>query len=155
MTSGQTCTPNAPVSHFQFQPGKVHLLRLINAGAEGLQRLAIDGHRMTVIANDFTPVHPYEVDFVTLGVGQRTDILVKGIDDEPAGAYWMRSNISTICSPAKQPNAVAAIYYPEADTSVPPNSTASTTPPYPDNCTNVCKTILSIDLQTIRLTSDT
>lgn len=47
------CTNNAGVSKFKFTTGKTHRLRLINAGAEGLQRFSIDGHNLTVIANDF------------------------------------------------------------------------------------------------------
>jgi hypothetical protein len=33
---------------------------LINAGAEGIQKFSLDGHTMTVIANDFVPVLPYQ-----------------------------------------------------------------------------------------------
>lgn len=36
------CTPNAPISQFEFTSGKVHRLRLINAGAEALQRFVSD-----------------------------------------------------------------------------------------------------------------
>jgi FtsP/CotA-like multicopper oxidase with cupredoxin domain len=36
----------------------------------------------------------------------------------------MRSNLSTICDKANQPNALAAVYYDRADTSKPPTSTA-------------------------------
>jgi FtsP/CotA-like multicopper oxidase with cupredoxin domain len=50
------CTSNAPLSQFRFTTGKTHRLRLINAGAEALQRFSIDGHTLTVIANDFVPV---------------------------------------------------------------------------------------------------
>lgn len=50
------CTSNAGLSKFKFTTGKTHRLRLINAGAEGLQRFSIDGHTMTVIANDFVPI---------------------------------------------------------------------------------------------------
>lgn len=50
------CNSNAGISKFTFTTGKTHRLRLINAGAEGLQRFSIDGHKMTVIANDFVPI---------------------------------------------------------------------------------------------------
>ena len=50
------CTSNAGISKFKFTTGKTHRLRLINAGAEGIQRFSIDGHNMTVIANDFVPI---------------------------------------------------------------------------------------------------
>lgn len=50
------CTSNAGISKFKFTYGKTHRLRLINAGSEGIQRFSIDGHNLTVIANDFVPI---------------------------------------------------------------------------------------------------
>lgn len=50
------CTNNAGISKFKFTTGKTHRLRLINAGSEGIQRFSIDGHNLTVIANDFVPI---------------------------------------------------------------------------------------------------
>jgi FtsP/CotA-like multicopper oxidase with cupredoxin domain len=47
----------------------------------------------------------------------------------------MRSNISTICSSPNQPNALAAVYYDEADASKPPASTAWDVPD-PGTCRN-------------------
>ncbi|ETS00495.1 laccase [Trichoderma reesei RUT C-30] len=120
VTDGTPCTNNAGISKFRFRRGKTHLLRLINAGAAGLQRFSIDGHKMTVIANDFVDVEPYETKVVTLGIGQRSDVLVKA--DGDLDAYWMRSNISS-CAFTRQPNALAAIYYDNADTNAEPRST--------------------------------
>ena len=80
---------------------------------------------MTIIANDFTPVTPYTASVVTLGVGQRTKILVtaSGSDND---AMWMRSDMDTSCYPGEtQPHALAAIYYPKADTNSRPNTTAT------------------------------
>lgn len=68
VTDETPCTDNAGLSKFQFTTGKKHLLRLINAGAEGIQKFSIDNHTMTVIANDFVPIEPYETDIVTLSV---------------------------------------------------------------------------------------
>ncbi|KAK2029673.1 multicopper oxidase [Colletotrichum zoysiae] len=116
------CTNNAGVSKFKFQTGKTHRLRLINAGAEGTQRFSIDDHTLTVIANDFVPVEPYDTKVVTLGVGQRTDILVKATGNANS-AYWMRSNISS-CSLTNQPFGLAAIYYDKADETKAPTSKA-------------------------------
>jgi FtsP/CotA-like multicopper oxidase with cupredoxin domain len=58
MAAGDTtkCTNNAGLSKFKFTTGKTHRLRLVNGGAEAIQRFSIDGHNMTVIANDFVPV---------------------------------------------------------------------------------------------------
>ena len=117
--------PNAGLSKFNFQSGKIHLLRLINAGAEALQRFTIDGYEMTIIANDFVPVKPYNTTMVTLGVGQRSDILVQAIG-EPTDAVWMRSDASEACSSSLNPHALAAIYYESANTTQAPTSTATT-----------------------------
>jgi len=54
------CKSNAGITNFRFTPDKLHRLRLINAGAEGQQKFSIDGHNMTVIANDFVPIVPYD-----------------------------------------------------------------------------------------------
>ena len=116
------CTPDAGLSHFSFQSGKTHRLRLINAGAEGLQKFSIDGHMLTVIAYDFVPIVPYDTSIVTLGIGQRADVIVHA-NYSSASSFWMRSSI-TSCSLTTQPNALAMIYYENADTSLAPQSAA-------------------------------
>ena len=60
LTDSTPCNSNAGTSSFQLTAGKAHRLRLINAGAEGIQKFSLDGHNLTVIANDFVPVVPYE-----------------------------------------------------------------------------------------------
>lgn len=45
------CVSNAGISTFNFTSGKVHRLRLINAGGEALQRFTIDNHNITIVAN--------------------------------------------------------------------------------------------------------
>ncbi|MCJ1377952.1 hypothetical protein MMC17_001048 [Xylographa soralifera] len=133
-STGGNCTSNAGLSKFRFQTGKTHRLRLINAGADGIQRFTIDNHTMTVMANDFVPVEPYETNVVTLGIGQRTDVIVKATG-KSTDAVWMRSDLSANCTFANQPHALAAIYYPSANTSSTPMSTAT---PYNDViCGNV------------------
>lgn len=68
VSDGTPCVSNAGVSKFQFQPGKSHLLRLVNVGSSGLQFFTIDEHNLTVISNDYIPVEPYTTNSVTLGV---------------------------------------------------------------------------------------
>jgi FtsP/CotA-like multicopper oxidase with cupredoxin domain len=58
---------------------------------------------------------------VTLGIGQRTDVLVRGLDN-PSGSYAMRSKL--FCSLAKNLLATAIINYGNNTSSNPPNSTA-------------------------------
>ncbi|KAH0026884.1 multicopper oxidase, partial [Aureobasidium melanogenum] len=130
------CTANAGVSKFPFTSGKKHRLRLINMSAEAMQKFSIDGHKMTVIANDFVPVEPYEVSVVTLGVGQRTDIIVEA-DGSPTDSVWMRSNIKH-CSltDGTVDEAVAAIYYENADNTTIPTSKSSVTTTQLSYCNN-------------------
>ena len=68
VANGTNCTENAGLSKFSVHSGLAYRLRLINAGAEGIQRFSIDNHTMTVMANDFVPIQPYNTTVVTLGV---------------------------------------------------------------------------------------
>ena len=76
------------------------------------------------MANDFVPIQPYETNVVTLGVGQRTDVIVEA--KLPAGsAVFIRSIISGNCSRSHNPVAFAVIYYDGADTTSVPTSVAT------------------------------
>ena len=125
------CSSDAGLASFTFEAGKTHRLRLINTGAEGVQHFSIDSHTLTVIAYDFIPIEAYDTKVVTLGIGQRADVLV--IADAVTGAaaanasFWMRSNIAT-CSTAKQPYARAAVFYVQPPASDSNTQTSSVTP---------------------------
>ena len=125
-TPDQTCEPNAGIAKFKFQSGKKHRLRLINGGAEGMQRFTIDNHTMTVMANDYVPVQPYTTSVITLGIGQRTDVIVEA-NMASDSAVWMRADISATCSSINPSShqAVAAIYYEDADNSTTPTTSAT------------------------------
>lgn len=120
---GVNCTSNAGISKFNFTSGKTYRLRLINGAAEAIMRFSIDSHNMTIMANDFVPIQPYTTNMVTLGVGQRTDVIVKA--NLPAGSsVFMRSLISS-CSDvgnSTQREALAAIFYNGANTTKTPPS---------------------------------
>ncbi|KUJ19252.1 uncharacterized protein LY89DRAFT_612848 [Mollisia scopiformis] len=107
---------------FQFTPGKTHRLRLINSGAEGMQKFSIDGHNLTVIAQDFVPVQSFSTQVVTLGVGQRTDVLVTAPANADGKSYTMRSTLAgNGCAVTNQPFATATVFY---NTKLQPNTTA-------------------------------
>ncbi|EXJ83398.1 hypothetical protein A1O1_07020 [Capronia coronata CBS 617.96] len=138
LTSNSTkCTPGAGYSKFQFTKGKTYRLRLINGGAEGIQKFSIDNHQLKVIAYDFVPIVPYTTEIVTLGVGQRADIVVEATGT-PTDAIWMRSVISN-CSATHQPYGYAMIYYQNADINIKPNTTA-----WPDNTDGCANDDLSL-----------
>ncbi|KAI7065400.1 multicopper oxidase [Hortaea werneckii] len=118
-----TCVDEAPLAAFRFQSGKVHRLRLMNHGANGVHKFSIDNHNLTVIATDYVPVVPYTTDVVTLGVGQRADVLVTALDT-PEAAIWMRTSApgGEPCGGSDNPDMKAAIYYENADVTVDPKS---------------------------------
>ncbi|KAK4990071.1 hypothetical protein LTR66_006892, partial [Elasticomyces elasticus] len=121
-----TCVEDAPLSKFKFQPGKTHRLRLVNHGADGIQKFSIDGHSMTVIAVDYVPITPYTTNVVTLGVAQRTDVLVTA-NNYTQSSYWMRAinGGGVPCGGSSNPQALAAIYYEGADTTSMPTTATS------------------------------
>ncbi|KAI1438510.1 multicopper oxidase [Xylaria sp. CBS 124048] len=77
-------------------PGKKHLLKLINGGVGSGFVFSIDGHNMTVIANDLVPVEPLTVESLVIDIGQRYDVIVEA--NQPAQDYWIRTTPATGCS---------------------------------------------------------
>ena len=123
--TSQPCTDNAGLAKFNFTSGKNHRIRLINAGAQAIEKFSIDGHTMQVMAYDFTPIVPYNTTVVTLGVGQRADVVVYG-SGKPTDTYWMRSHITSgqCTEPSTQQDGLAIIYYQNANKTSVPNTTA-------------------------------
>ncbi|KAK5130265.1 hypothetical protein LTR08_002266 [Meristemomyces frigidus] len=121
-TTSLPCTPHAPLASFNFTSGKTYRIRFINPSAAATEKITIDGHKFTVIANDFVPIQPYETDVLTLAVGQRTDVIVKATGSS-TNAVWMRAYKPPICWPSNGGDeAKAAIFYQDADRSVAPTS---------------------------------
>lgn len=127
---------NASLAKFRFTSGKKHRLRLINSGAAAMQRFSIDDHNMTVIAYDFVPVRHFETTALTLGVGQRADVVIEATGN-PSDAFWMRSDIGLQdCNffDSSKPQALAIVLYENADPTARPASTA-----HPDAQLTECK----------------
>ena len=60
------------VTTFQqsFVKGKRYLIRLVNSSAGSMFIFSIDGHNLTVIANDLVPIRPYTTKSIFIGIGQ-------------------------------------------------------------------------------------
>lgn len=107
---------------------------------------------MTVIATDYVPVVPYTADVITLGVGQRTDILVTA-SQPPMSSWWMRSQLpgQALCgglgTPSgpggSYPQVLAEIYYDVAPPGVTPTSTSTVTSDI--SCENAPLTVTTPD----------
>ena len=72
VTDGTKCTNDAGLAKFKVASGKTYRMRLINTSAQAIQKFSIDNHTMTVMANDFVPIKPYNTTVVTLGVSRAT-----------------------------------------------------------------------------------
>ncbi|KAI0002690.1 multicopper oxidase [Xylariaceae sp. FL0662B] len=106
-SSGPPTPPNALIngtnvynnsgSRFQttFTAGTRYRLRLVNGAMDNFFKFSIDNHTLTVIAADLVPIVPYTTDMVSIGIGQRYDIIVEA-NQEP-GNYWMRSIPQLTC----------------------------------------------------------
>jgi len=85
---------------------------------------------------------PYTTSVVTLGVGQRTDVVFTA-SGQPTDAVWMRSTLGTSAfaggctlNDGVSPVAVAAIYYQNANTSAAPTTVSTVDPSYIETCQN-------------------
>jgi FtsP/CotA-like multicopper oxidase with cupredoxin domain len=111
---------------FTFTKGKRYKLRLANVGGDATQKFSIDGHKLLVVSTDFTQIEPWETDRVTLGVGQRADVIVTANGDE-SSAYWMRTDVAW-CSLSLSYASHGVIFYNKADRNKKPTSKSN-----PDN----------------------
>jgi len=67
--------PTAPVT-LTSKPGRRARIRFINAGGDTAFRVALGGHRMTVVHTDGHPINPVQADTLLIGMGERYDVLV-------------------------------------------------------------------------------
>ncbi|KAI1167575.1 multicopper oxidase [Nemania serpens] len=79
-----------------FKSGKSYRLRLVNTAIDTMFKFGIDNHTLTVIAADLVPIVPFETEMLSIGIGQRYDVVVKA--DQAPGNYWMRSIPQLTCS---------------------------------------------------------
>ncbi len=67
--------PTAPTS-FSSKPGHRIRIRLINAGADTIFKVALGGHQMTVTHSDGYPVVPRTTRSLYIAMGERYDVIV-------------------------------------------------------------------------------
>ncbi|KAK3115509.1 hypothetical protein LTR53_005045 [Teratosphaeriaceae sp. CCFEE 6253] len=105
-------------------PGKTVLLRILNSAIQSTFVFSVDGHGLTVVANDFVPIVPWKTNSVAINPGQRYDVLVTF--SETSGNYWLRADIQNQCATTTAwDNVKAIIHYTNAAKGV-PSSTAQT-----------------------------
>ncbi|RDW59662.1 hypothetical protein BP6252_12749 [Coleophoma cylindrospora] len=116
------------------QKGKKYLMRLINVSTDNFFKIGLDGHKFTVIAADFVPIQPFTTDIVSLGVGQRYDVIVEATAD--VGNYYLRAVAPAACSSNANTGLGTAngIFSYEGAPSGLPTSTAGT---FPNDCSDL------------------
>jgi hypothetical protein len=108
-----------------FEAGKKYRLRLVNSAVDGHFQFSIDGHSLTVIANDLVPIVPFTTDSLLISIGQRYDVIVEAT--QASGDYWLRSGWVTACSTnANAANITGIVRYDNSSTAD-PTSTSTVT----------------------------
>lgn len=118
-------------SYFEttIESGKIHRLRFINAAVDTTFKFSVDEHNLTVIAADLVPIIPYDTETVTIGNGQRYDVLIDAT--ESTGDFWLRAIPQTSCSDNGNTDNILGIVRYDSNSTSNPNSTAFT---FLDSC---------------------
>ena len=78
----------APLASVRVNSGETLRLRLINGSSTYAFRFQIDGHPLTVIAADGSPIVPLKVDNLLFSPGERYDVLLTA---DRSGTAWIRA----------------------------------------------------------------
>ncbi|KPI37805.1 Laccase-2 [Cyphellophora attinorum] len=112
---------------FKFTPGKKHLMRFVNTAVDSHFKVQLDGHKLLVIANDNVPITPYYTTEVSIGIGERYDIVIEA--DQDASAYYLRTIPTPGCSLNANNglgSACAVVVYDGSSASLPTSSAPAT-----------------------------
>lgn len=127
-----------------FEYGKKYRMRFINAAIDSYFKLSLDGHKMTVIAMDFVPVEPFEVDVLDFTMGQRYDVVIEA--NQEVSNYWFRAIPQASCSDNLNGNDIRGIVrYSGADSGNP--TTTAWAANSKDACTDVDPLLLKPHLK--------
>jgi FtsP/CotA-like multicopper oxidase with cupredoxin domain len=108
-----------------FSAGTKYRIRLVNGAADTHFRFTIDNHTMEVISADFVPIVPYNTTNLSIGMGQRYDVIVTA--SETTGDYWMRAIPQESCSDNDNVDNILGIVRYDSTSTSNPTTTAYTT----------------------------
>lgn len=72
-----------------------------------------------VIASDFVPIVPYTTTSISIGMGQRYDVIVTANQASIASDFWLRAIPDTFCSTNYNPDLIKGIIHYDDSTSTP------------------------------------
>lgn len=108
-----------------FVAGTRYRIRLVNGAADTHFRFTIDNHTLEVIASDFVPIVPYTTTDLSIGMGQRYDIIVTAT--ATTGDFWLRAIPQESCSDNGNVNNILGIVRYDSSSTADPTSTAYST----------------------------
>ncbi|KAK2037867.1 multicopper oxidase [Colletotrichum somersetense] len=112
-----------------FESGKSYRMRLVNSAIDTHWKFMIDNHTLEVIAADFVPLQPFNTSDVSIGIGQRYDVIVRATQD--SGDYWLRAIPQLTCSANENPLDIKGIVRYDASSTADP---VGEVPAYMDDC---------------------
>ncbi|KAM0449323.1 hypothetical protein ACHAO4_007670 [Trichoderma viride] len=115
-----------------FTEGKSYRLRLVNGAIDTHFKFSIDNHTMQVIANDLVPITPYNTSVLSIGIGQRYDVIVTANQSSVADNFWMRAIPQSACSSNDNLDDIRGIVYYGSSAATPTTTAYS----YTDSCTD-------------------
>lgn len=90
----------------------------------------IDNHTLEVVANDFVPIVPYNTTNLSIGMGQRYDVIVNA-KDLTSGNFWLRAIPQEACSETSAVDNVKGIIRYDSSSTADPTTSAYS---YTDSC---------------------
>ncbi|TVY46600.1 Laccase [Lachnellula occidentalis] len=109
--------------------GSTYRLRLVNGAIDTHFKFMVDNHTLTVIAMDLVPIVPYTTDVLSIGMGQRYDVILNAT--ESSGDYWMRAIPQTFCSDNDNADDIKGIVRYDSTSTADPTTSVYT---YTDDC---------------------
>ncbi|KAJ9144624.1 Extracellular dihydrogeodin oxidase/laccase [Pleurostoma richardsiae] len=113
-----------------FEAGTRYRIRLVNAAADNHFRFMIDNHTMEVISTDFVPIIPYNTTTLSIGMGQRYDIIVAA-QELTSGDFWLRAIPQQSCSESDAGDNIKGIIRYDSSSTAEPTTSAYD---YTDSC---------------------
>ncbi|RAL65835.1 hypothetical protein DID88_005498 [Monilinia fructigena] len=110
------------------EAGKSYRIRLVNAAIDSHFKFMIDNHNLTVIAMDLVPIVPYSTQVLSMGMGQRYDVILTAT--ETSENFWIRAIPQTYCSDNENSGNIKGILKYSSTNNTEPSSAYS----YDDNC---------------------
>lgn len=139
--------------NMSVETGQSYRLRLVNGAIDTHFKFMIDGHNLSVIAMDFVPIVPYSTNVLSIGMGQRYDVVFTA--NATSDNYWIRAIPQTYCSDNDNADNIKGVLTYSDATYATPESDAYD---YTDNCDDEALTdlvpYLALDASSSSTTDD-